>query len=226
MSYYLEKLESHGVILEGSEAAHYLATAQNPTFKQHEDQLIEALGGKLANKSIDPLSYENLEISSFSTHGALTLNTNNSKFRFKLIPQVTEGFREKTWYLNLSDLSFDELGLNTMDACQFNLAIKQNKQEQSIPLFNTPYLLSAASLTQQQRLQLFAHLEIKLIIRIYLDTGTVTVSLYGDDGKQTQFQFAGYLPAYQESMLSAWYTRLVPSLCINEPPEVKGLYGT
>lgn len=225
MSYYLEKLESHGVILKDLEETPYLAALKNLTHKQHEEQLINALEGKLANSSINPLSYESLEISAFAIDGVLTLHTNNSKFKLKLIPQVTEGLHEKTWHLNLSELSFDELGLNTLDACQFNLTIKQDGQKQSIHLFNTPYLLSAASLTQQQRLQLFAHLEIKLIIRIYLDTGTVIVSLYGDDGKQTQFQFAGYLPAYQECMLSAWYARLIPSLCINEPPEVKRSYG-
>lgn len=224
MSYYLEKLESHGIILKGSEATPYLAAVQNPTLKQHEEQLIKALEGKLTNSPIDPLSYENLGISTFAIDGVFTL-TSNSKFKLKLIPQVTEGLHEKTWHLNLSELSFDELGLNTLDACQFYLKIKQGEQERSIFLFNTPYLLSAASLTQQQRLQLFAHLEIKLIIRIYLDTGTITVNLYGDDGKQTQFQFAGYLPDCQKCMLSAWYTRLIPSLCINEPPEVKKSYG-
>lgn len=224
MSYYLEKLESHGIILEGLEAASYSAL-QYPTCKLHEEQLIHALEGTSADNSIKPLSYESLEISAFAMHGALTLDTNNSEFKLKLIPQVTEGLHEKTWHLNLSELSFDQLGLDKLAAYHFNLKIKQGKEEQSIPLFNTPYLLSTASLTQQQRLQLFAHLEIKLIIRIYLDTGTVIVSLYGDDGKQTQFQFAGYLPAYKACMLSAWYTRLIPSLYINEPPEVKRSYG-
>lgn len=224
MSYYLEKLESHGIILKGSEATPYLAALKNLTPKQHEEQLIKALEGKLVNRSIDSLSYESLEISAFAIDGVFTL-TSNSKFKLKLIPQVTEGLHEKTWHLNLSELSFDQLGLDKLAACQFNLKIKQGEEEQSIPLFNTPYLLSTASLTQQQRLQLFAHLDIKLIIRIYLDTGTITVNLYGDDGKQTQFQFAGYLPDCQECMLSAWYTRLIPSLCINEPPEVKKSYG-
>ncbi len=234
---YFGHLESHHVVLIGEEAQQaqyiknkeifYKVGSRPDETKIKEYVLVEALRAKetqgyyLASRNgineINPIDKDLKD----EMHINLLLFQNNKEKKQWMLPDWSKPQsknNEISYQMDLSGFSYDEAFLT--DETETYIALKLG--EATIELFKAPYLLSPASISKLQRHQLFSHLSVWLLLTVKLNTGTILLEIWGDDGGKILYSFAGSYPNYERVMFSHWYEDVMLDICINEPPEIKG----